>query len=180
MIYRVRHPGERVGRLTLIRKAERCGRARMWLCRCDCGGEISVRNTAISARKTCSCGCIRAESAARREARRTDRQPFGRVWNYYVRNAKVRKIEWALSRFDFDSLVTASCFYCGNPPQRHSYQGRFAPLVHNGIDRKDNSASYTVENCVPCCTRCNLGKNTMTAQEFIEHARQIARKQGVV
>ena len=33
------------------------------------------------------------------------------------------------------------------------------------LDRKDNAQGYSVENCVPCCTRCNRGKGAAFSYE---------------
>ena len=35
-----------------------------------------------------------------------------------------------------------------------------------GSDRVDNSKGYTMENSVPCCKFCNLGKSVCDVQEF--------------
>ena len=57
--------GQRFGRLTaikLIPKEERTwsNKERAWLCKCDCGNEIIVRQRSLrSARMTKSCGCLR-------------------------------------------------------------------------------------------------------------------------
>lgn len=57
--------GQRFGRLTaikLIPKEERTwsNKERAWLCKCDCGNEVIVRQRSLrSARMTKSCGCLR-------------------------------------------------------------------------------------------------------------------------
>lgn len=57
--------GQRFGRLVaikLIPKEERTwsNKERAWLCKCDCGNEIIVRQRSLrSARMTKSCGCLR-------------------------------------------------------------------------------------------------------------------------
>lgn len=61
--------GQRFGRLTaikLIPKEERTwsNKERAWLCKCDCGNEIIVRQRSLrSARMTKSCGCLRKINA---------------------------------------------------------------------------------------------------------------------
>lgn len=64
--------GLRYGRLTVLRKAARGtdakSRITRWHCRCDCGAETVVRAADLTAGRTSSCGCLRAEmtgSAAR-------------------------------------------------------------------------------------------------------------------
>jgi 5-methylcytosine-specific restriction endonuclease McrA len=39
-------------------------------------------------------------------------------------------------------------------------------IPHNGIDRKNNSLEYTLENCVPCCRQCNFAKQGLSEIEF--------------
>lgn len=57
--------GQRFGRLTaikLIPKEERTwsNKERAWLCKCDCGNEVVVRQRSLrGARMTQSCGCVR-------------------------------------------------------------------------------------------------------------------------
>ena len=61
--------GQRFGRLVaikLIPKEERTwsNKERAWLCKCDCGNEIIVRQRSLrSARMTKSCGCLRKVDA---------------------------------------------------------------------------------------------------------------------
>ncbi|WP_409969838.1 zinc-ribbon domain-containing protein [Bengtsoniella intestinalis] len=52
--------GLQFGRLTVV---ERQGieKESLWLCRCDCGGEIVVAQSSLTGKKTTSCGCFREE-----------------------------------------------------------------------------------------------------------------------
>lgn len=52
--------GQRFGRLTVIRAAEREKGGRvMWECQCDCGRSVTVRSYSLIKGQTRSCGCIR-------------------------------------------------------------------------------------------------------------------------
>ena len=55
--------GQRFGRLTAVREVEpifSSGRSRRaWLCRCDCGHEVIVRQKNLISKVTRSCGCLR-------------------------------------------------------------------------------------------------------------------------
>ncbi len=52
--------GQKFNRLTVIRRDENCPGGRVkWLCRCDCGKEISVDGACLKNENTRSCGCIR-------------------------------------------------------------------------------------------------------------------------
>jgi hypothetical protein len=49
----------------------------------------------------------------------------------------------------------------------------YGDYVYNGIDRKNNSLGYVSNNCVPCCSECNLMKRKMSVNQFLEHMRKI-------
>ena len=53
--------GHRYGRLTVVAldPVSISGQPRKWLCRCDCGVEVSVLSTSLRTGNTTSCGCVR-------------------------------------------------------------------------------------------------------------------------
>lgn len=58
--------GQRFGRLTVMREIESGtdsdGKSvRLWLCRCDCGREVTVRQRNLISKVTRSCGCLRTK-----------------------------------------------------------------------------------------------------------------------
>lgn len=52
-----------------------------------------------------------------------------------------------------------SCYYC-----ERSYNG----INSNGIDRINNGKGYYINNVVSCCTTCNMMKNVLDFNTFIE------------
>lgn len=54
--------GERLGRLTVLARAESRGKSTYWLCRCDCGVEKEMAASALKG--SVSCGCYRREMAS--------------------------------------------------------------------------------------------------------------------
>ena len=62
--------GQQFGLLTVVRRyaADRPTRARRWLCRCVCGGEITACTGDIRRRHVRSCGCL-ARAASRKKLR---------------------------------------------------------------------------------------------------------------
>lgn len=46
-------------------------------------------------------------------------------------------------------------------------------LYINGIDRKDSSKGYTIDNCVPCCTECNTMKSDLPLDVFYNRIDKI-------
>lgn len=54
--------GQRFGRLTALRIAGRMPSGRViWLCRCDCGGELTTRSDVLRRGVARSCGCLKKE-----------------------------------------------------------------------------------------------------------------------
>ncbi|QOR58045.1 hypothetical protein [uncultured phage cr50_1] len=93
---------------------------------------------------------------------------------YYRSGAKARNLEWNLTEEQFAHLINQNCVYCGEKPSKKqtvSYKNEYE-LV-NGIDRIDSSKGYTVNNCVPCCSKCNLMKNNFKKEEFLQHITKI-------
>lgn len=93
----------------------------------------------------------------------TPRRRFGK----YGRNAKLRGYTFTLLLEEFVDLIKQPCFYCGD-------EGK----PYNGIDRKNNSIGYEIENSVACCTMCNKMKRSFPFDEFIEKCIKIAKKIG--
>lgn len=78
----------------------------------------------------------------------------------YQWNAKRRKIEFGLSKEQVKQIVSHNCFYCGGNE-------------HIGIDRVNNFLGYFLDNCVPCCMRCNRMKSNLDFNDFILHIGRI-------
>lgn len=77
--------------------------------------------------------------------------------------AKKRNISWVLSFDQWLSVVsTEICHYCNGS----------LPETGCGLDRKDNSIGYLVENVVSCCSPCNeIKSDNLTYREMIEVAK---------
>lgn len=82
------------------------------------------------------------------------RQTLNGKWLSYKESAKKRKLDWKLTKKEFKSFWNRDCFYCNS----------FIEGI--GIDRKDNSLGYEIENCVPCCSICNTMKMDLTIDDF--------------
>ena len=163
--------GKRFRKLKIIKRVEndRNGNTQ-FLCKCDCGNEITALSGNIRHGRTLSCGCWNKEKS---------RKAFGisnfnRVLRMYKFNAKNRNIEWKLSKDIFKSLTQKSCHYCGSQPssiqEEKDSNGKY---IYNGIDRFDNKFGYIEGNCVTCCWKCNRMKGNMKNGDFISHIRNI-------
>ena len=64
--------GQRVGRLSVLTRAEKPqgGRGAYWLCRCDCGSERVVKGSKLRLGESKTCGCLRSDVSSVRLRRR--------------------------------------------------------------------------------------------------------------
>jgi hypothetical protein len=161
--------GQRFGRLVVI-KYSRSSKNKSknywsghtyWECQCDCGKIKVIKGIHLKSKTVRSCGCLKGKEFGVAN--------FNRVYRLYVSTAKKRGLEFSIDKEYFKHLTTQNCHYCGVVPSTVmmaiGYNGKY---VYNGVDRVDSSIGYTKDNCVPCCTRCNLAKNVYSAESFKE------------
>lgn len=111
---------------------------------------------------------------------------FKQVIRQYKIGAAQRGIDFMLSDSDVKRLTKSNCFYCNAIPAKKAYCTKQRTIsakirgeyVYNGIDRADNTKPYILENCVPCCRTCNLAKNNMPFDDFIEWISNLVRNYG--
>lgn len=99
------------------------------------------------------------------------------VFYDYKYRAKRKGIEFSLNKEDFKELTSKNCHYCGKEPSQsrtrphpvYKDKSRFnGDYIYNGLDRKDVSVGYNLENVVPCCRDCNTIKHdVLTYDEMI-------------
>ena len=76
----------------------------------------------------------------------------------YKRSAAKRGITFnEAEEAELLELFGKSCHYCGTIDTDRA----------TGVDRINNDLGYSVENCVTCCTACNLSKGTSSVQQYI-------------
>lgn len=168
-------PGERFGRLTVIRK-EAGNPSRYinhYLCLCDCGQEKIALGAHLVSGARKSCGCLRRDTRSANGKR--NRLPGDGnatrnsiITSYRRQNTSRRGLTCSLTDEEFDELFRGICFYCGIPPSRTARYGRAGatPFTYNGIDRVDNKRGYEQDNVVSCCLCCNRAKGKMNVKEF--------------
>ena len=166
------YTGQQYGELTAaksLNKTEKDGNSILWLLQCNCGrfieavpAKLKFRSNADRVTRCLECNPVKKlprGQAARNETLRR-----------YISKARRDGLEFFLSDSEVDILFSGNCFYCGSPPsnvqseQHHKYNG---PFIYSGIDRLDNEAGYTLENCVSCCIMCNKAKRDLPAEEFV-------------
>jgi len=73
-----------------------------------------------------------------------------------------RQIEVGISRAQFETLTQQPCVFCGLEQC-------------GGVDRRDASGVYDVENCQPACKVCNFAKNNVSDAAFIALCERVVR-----
>lgn len=86
--------------------------------------------------------------------------PLG-AYKVVRRGAKRRGHLFDISFDDYQAIVCRSCVYCG------------AHDAINGIDQIIAGEGYTRANCVPCCSMCNIMKNSHSVVDFLQHIQRI-------
>jgi hypothetical protein len=68
-----------------------------------------------------------------------------------------------LTKEQFDTITKQPCYYCGIMQEKG----------FNGIDRMDSIKGYEIENCVSCCTECNMMKGAVDNITFVRRVEHI-------
>lgn len=187
--------GKSYGRLTVLARGHKKqgSTAGMWYCSCSCGNFINIEGQSLRSGNTTSCGCYRDENRkiamiGNRHGRRDPPTTFWKAYcNTYIAGAKSRNYPFELDLEYFKMLATSNCYYCNTAPtpnlyaakryerdtirqngtvDRELYQQKIVNV--NGIDRVHNQLGYTKENCVACCTTCNMIKRDMSLKDFVK------------
>ena len=141
--------GQKFGKLTVLRENGRDKHNKvLWLCRCECGNEVTVRGDSLRNENTTSCGCYRRE----RVVETSTTHGMSKTHLYYV---------WA-------AMLQRVGVYKGvDEETKHNYQDRGITVcdewlvfenfrdwaLSHGykedlqIDRIDNDKGYCPENC---------------------------------
>ena len=148
-----------------------------WLCRCDCGNEVTVRIcelTRTDDRRRQSCGCLNRERI--KAAMQLKRLPYetlriNALYAKYKSSAETRNLEFTLTKKQVLRLIDGFCIYCGESRTSHMAKNGQSDTVfyYTGIDRIDNSKGYITGNVQSCCKICNRAKSDMDEGDFIEH-----------
>jgi hypothetical protein len=129
-----------------------------WNCLCDCGGTAEVLTNDLISGHTKSCRCLTKIEYGKAS--------FNYLYKSYQIKATKRNLEFNLSKEEFLYLTKQNCFYDGVEPHQIIKTRNNGDYVYNGIDRIDSSKGYTIDNCVPCCGRCNEAKMAETQEDF--------------
>lgn len=179
--------GQKFGRLTVQFRGETDKRhkntnpSRFW-CLCDCGKTKLVLSSNLKRGITKSCGCLAKENSSKRRLKLVLNEDVAAILTI-IRAYKAGAIKkdriFDLTYEETKFIILSNCKYCGTEPSRNiklreRKKSSQSTLKFNGIDRIDNKKSYTLDNCVSCCTICNLSKHTLTLQQWNEWLNRIS------
>lgn len=97
-----------------------------------------------------------------RHVRRKDNLQYR--WSIFNAQARWRDIPVSITKLEYLAIASQQCHYCG---------GKEGASVFNGIDRVNSNDTYSLQNSVPCCQKCNFMKGSMQKQNFLQHVRAI-------
>lgn len=173
--------GQKFGKLIVTHLlAKRVGKRKdvAYTCLCDCGKTKSgvIRNNLIHGR-TSSCGCL-----TKTPPNKIHDRVIAIKSNLYSNmkcNGRNNRKGFSLSFEEFLALINGNCFYCGCAPSNKKTdfgsKGKISDTIiyYNGIDRINNNLGYEVNNCVPCCKKCNFCKGSLPQDVFLKIVRDI-------
>ena len=137
--------GQPFGKLTVLRENGRDKHNKvLWLCRCECGNEVTVRGSDLRSENTTSCGCYQRESHTKHGMCKTR---LYYVWRGMLQRAGVHKgASEEAKRLYQDRGITVCDEWLVFENFRdwalsHGYKEGLQ------IDRIDNDKGYCPENC---------------------------------
>jgi hypothetical protein len=84
-------------------------------------------------------------------------------YNVYKRSASYKNLDFTITYDDYVNIVDKDCYYCETIQEKG----------FNGIDRKDQTKGYLLDNCVSCCKMCNYMKGSCSDEVFIKRIEHI-------
>jgi len=165
--------GQKFGKLVAISPTERRDNNRqvIWLCLCDCGNQIEVSRQRLATGHKTNCGCSSHAAVIKPNAGAAKHHLF----QIYANGAQRNNRAFEFNEEEFLKITSLNCFYCGIPPRQIQKPAKgssthYKPecwYYYNGIDRIDNNLGYTLDNCVPCCAKCNYLKSHRNYYKFM-------------
>lgn len=144
-------------------------------CKCNCGKIFNTRADNLNRSKGCpSCG---HKFGGNNRVLPNNKAAKFALYMTYLRNAQNRNLSFKLTEKQVEEYSSKNCYYCGTPPQNANYLSKSNKTGNNyycnGIDRLDNTLGYFKENCVTCCTECNMMKKSLKKEDFLNKIKQI-------
>lgn len=168
--------GQRKGMLTVVSRAENNGKIVRWLCKCDCGGTITLTSAVFRKGKTFDCGCVKRKEAEERKRIEEEKRKQADE-RKAIRDAEKSRIEHKKNRIkhpDNEKIMRARNGMINRcSPKYHEHKNYYDKgicvcdewlgaygkerffdwAIENGykdgltLDRIDSNKGYSPENC---------------------------------
>ena len=189
--------GRTINSLTILEnlgtRPEKSGHYVRWvLCGCVCSNKKEVRLTSLKRGEPKSCGCLNKSNLSTKQIKQNHvtstnkfrkthislykkysekyRTSFSSRFSILKNISKRRGVLTTITKEQHKDLLTLPCYYCGNT---------LFGETGAGLDRKDNSKYYTLNNVLPCCCSCNRIRNiylTVDEMKFVIEQLKLYRK----
>ena len=143
-----------------------------WKCKCACGNIFDSRGDTIKRGEVRSC----KKGSCHPGSIKTGEASFNHIYRIYQQSATIKNLSFSLTKEQFRKIISRNCYYCNKIPsnrmdsKKQKYNG---DLIYSGIDRKDNNKGYHIDNCLPCCKRCNFLKKDTSYIKFLQTINDI-------
>ena len=84
------------------------------------------------------------------------------MWEKFLWSADKRGWRVEITREQWQEMREQKCYLCGDKGD-----------PYNGIDRRDNSKGYEMDNCRPCCAPDNKGKWKYSEEDYLKRIEQV-------
>ncbi len=174
----VDYTGQTVGCFTVVKYAnKRCSSGSVWRAVCKCGrlAEISSRTIRRTIQRGYNTGCGFCEYSAVKNKMSADDKAINQLYCTYRSAAKRRRLEFTLTKNEFIVLIKGNCHYCNATPSQVFKTSIGDTCIYNGIDRLDPSIGYVSSNVTSSCGTCNLMKQSLTKEQFLDRILKIVK-----
>lgn len=143
--------GQRFGRWTVLRYAGYHNGCAFWECRCECGTIRDVRAAELRYGRSKSCGCFKAEVAAKTTALRSTKHGKYNTRMYRIWCGMKKRCSPSCSKHDIERYYGRGIRVC--PEWEHDFEAFYKWALSHGyddslsIDRIDNDGNYEPSNC---------------------------------
>lgn len=184
--------GEKYGLFTIIDFViKNVGKNRQlyYVCECECKRIKEVPRFNLVNGFSNSCGCVARGKNILPPGEATLNEKYATCRH----TAKLRNLEFNLTKEEYVEIVKSNCYYCGEPPSKYNKylrkdgslrkESRNNKITQftidrawvniNTVDRIDSDVGYTVTNCVPACWPCNEMKMDSNINDFIKKIYKI-------
>lgn len=118
-----------------------------------------------------------AKKANKAAVKKRTLKPYEALYRVLLRNASLTNRKVTLTFNDFLKFTKIkNCYYCDADLTWHSKSTKFSKGMVTNLDRKDSSLGYSLDNCVPCCGKCNRVKTNFFSHEEFKAVVQLIKQ----